>query len=59
MPIEIGELVVTAAIVPENSETSSSVVPESAAAFSPELQETLVRECVQQVMELLRQQTER
>jgi Family of unknown function (DUF5908) len=58
MPIEIGELVITAAVVPQGAESESSV-PEAATAFSAEQQEELVRQCVQQVMELIRQQTER
>ncbi|MEO6037567.1 MAG: DUF5908 family protein [Saprospiraceae bacterium] len=60
MPIEIQELVISATISPENSKSnhSQASVP-STPAVSAEAKEEIIRECVQQVLEIMRKQNER
>lgn len=55
MPVEIRELVIRAEVGPRQGETQQSA--EDAGAGSQ--REQLVRDCVEQVMEIIRQREER
>lgn len=55
MPIEIGELVISATIITEDRTGAASG---STPAAAPQ-KDDLIRECVEQVMEIIRQQNQR
>ena len=61
MPIEIQELIITATISPENGTPAHGppTAKPSTPAVSAEAKEQIIRECVEQVLEIMRKQTER
>ena len=54
MPIVINEIEVSVEVVNDNNSGSSST-----AVTSPEVKEEIIRECVEQIMEILKQKNER
>jgi Family of unknown function (DUF5908) len=60
MPIEIQELIISATVAPENQPAATTQTGgASALGLTADQKEALIQECAEQVLEIIRKQTER